>query len=275
MMHRVLALAWSFALIVAASDAHAADLQADTLDAFNQYVALTESRMDTELHGKGAFLWIDQLPESDRREAYRRLERGEFVISRLETRKAGREIDVPHGLIHHWIGTILIPGTSVDKVVTLMQGYERYQTLYAPNVRQSRTITRDGDHFTASLQLFMKKVISVVLNTDNDIRYTRLGSARAHVRSFTTKITELQNAGSSSEVELPAGRDSGFLWRFNNYCSLEERGEGTFVQCESISLSRGIPTGLGWIVGPFVTSIPRESLEFTLGHMRSALVAGR
>ena len=275
MMLRVLALSCSFALIVAAPDVNAADLQPGTLDAFNQYVTLTESRMDAELHGKSAFLWVDRLPESDRHEAYRRLQRGDFVISRLETRQAGREIDVPHGLIHHWIGTILIPGASVDRVVTLMQNYERYQTLYAPNVRQSRTIARDGDHFTVSLQLFMKKVISVVLNTDNDVRYMRLASTRAHVRSFTTRITELQDAGSSSEVELPAGRDSGFLWRFNNYCSLEERGEGTFVQCESISLSRGIPTGLGWIVGPFVTSIPRESLEFTLGHMRSALVAGR
>ena len=275
MMLRVLALSCSFALIVAAPDVNAADLQPGTLDAFNQYVTLTESRMDAELHGKSSFLWIDRLPESDRREAQRRLERGEFVISRLETRKDGRAIAVPNGLIHHWIGTILIPGASVDRVVTLMQNYERYQTLYAPNVRQSRTIARDGDHFTVSLQLFMKKVISVVLNTDNDVRYTRLASSRAHVRSFTTRITELQDAGSSSEVELPVGRDSGFLWRFNNYCSLEERGEGTFVQCESISLSRGIPTGLGWIVGPFVTSIPRESLEFTLGHMRSALLAGR
>jgi hypothetical protein len=271
----MLALSYSFALIAAAPDLQAADLRTDTLDAFNQYVTLTESRMDAELHGKSAFLWIDRLPESDRREAYRRLERGEFVISRLETRNAGREIAVPRGLIHHWIGTILIPGASVDRVVSLMQGYDRYPTLYAPNVRQSRTIARDGDHFTVSLQLFMKKVISVVLNTDNDVRYTRLASSRAHVRSFTTRITELQDAGTSREVELPAGRDSGFLWRFNNYCSLEQRGEGTFVQCESISLSRGIPTGLGWIVGPFVTSIPRESLEFTLGHMRSALVAGR
>jgi hypothetical protein len=274
-MIHAFALACSFALIVAASDVYAADLRTDTLDAFNQYVALTESRMDGELHGKSSFLWIDRLPDSEREETHRRLERGDFVISRLETRNAGREIDVPHGLIHHWIGTILIPGASVDRVVTLMQDYERYQTLYAPNVRQSRTIARDGDHFTVSLQLFMKKVISVVLNTDNDVRYVRLASTRAHVRSFTTRITELQGAGSNSEAELPAGRDSGFLWRFNNYCSLEERGEGTFVQCESISLSRGIPTGLGWIVGPFVTSIPRESLEFTLGHMRSALVAGR
>jgi len=57
-------------------------------------------------------------------------------------------------------------------------------------------------------------------------------------------------------------------------CSLEAREAGTYVQCESISLSRAIPTGLGWIVRPFVTGIPRESLEFTLGKMRTTLRTG-
>jgi hypothetical protein len=43
------------------------------------------------------------------------------------------------------------------------------------------------------------------------------------------------------------------------------------VQCESVSLSRDIPFGLGWVVGPFVSSIPRESLTFTLQTTRDAL----
>ena len=33
-----------------------------------------------------------------------------------------------------------------------------------------------------------------------------------------------------------------------------------------------IPAGLGWMVRPFVESIPRESLEFTLDAMRTAVV---
>jgi hypothetical protein len=37
-------------------------------------------------------------------------------------------------------------------------------------------------------------------------------------------------------------------------------------------LTRGIPTGFGWIVGPFVTSIPKESLTFTLETTRKQLV---
>jgi len=259
------------ALVAWSAPVRAADLRPDTLDAFNRYARVTESRMDGELHGKVAFLWVDRLPDADRLEAYARLKRGDTVVSRLVTRDAGREIDTPRGLIHHWVGTAFAPHATVDRTIALMQSYDRYQEIYAPNVRQSRTISREGDTFKVYMQLFMKKVISVVLNTEYDVRYTRISPARAHVRSYTTRIAEVQNPGTESQREAPVGQDSGFLWRFYNYCSLEERTEGTYIQCESLSLSRAIPAGLGWIVGPFVTSIPRESLEFTLGSLRSAL----
>jgi hypothetical protein len=261
--------------IAAAPAVSAAELRPETTAAFDRYVRVTEAQMESELLGTTPFLWIDQLPNAQREEAYRHLQRGEFVVSRLTTLDDGHAIDVPQGLIHHWMGAILIPGVSLDRVIGLMQGYDRYQDVYGPNVRRARIVSQRDGQFRVFLQLFMKKVISVVLNTDNDVRYTRLTPSRAHVRSYSTRINEVQNPGAAGEAELPAGRDSGFLWRFNNYCSLEERGEGTYVQCESLSLSRGIPPGLGWVVGPFVTSIPRESLEFTLGHMRAALVNAR
>jgi hypothetical protein len=57
------------------------------------------------------------------------------------------------------------------------------------------------------------------------------------------------------------------MWRLNTYWRVFERDGGTYVQCESISLSRDIPFGLGWIVGPFVTDVPKESLQFTLGRV--------
>ncbi len=73
---------------------------------------------------------------------------------------------------------------------------------------------------------------------------------------------------------MPVGRDGGFLWRINSYWRFDERDGGVYVQCESVSLSRGIPLGFGWLVGPFVTSIPRESLTFTLETTRKVLAAG-
>ena len=67
----------ALALSASSAPVEAAELRADTLAAFNRYVRVTESRMDGELQGKAAFLWVDRLPEAERREVYTRLKRGD------------------------------------------------------------------------------------------------------------------------------------------------------------------------------------------------------
>jgi hypothetical protein len=133
-------------------------------------------------------------------------------------------------------------------------------------------LSRGGDGFRVYLQLFQKQIISVVLNTESEVTYTRLSPKRMQVRSSSTRIAEVDHPGTSDEREKPVGRDSGFLWRFNNYCSLDESDDGVYVQCETLSLSRDVPTGLGWLIDPFVNAIPRDSLEFSLRALRSALL---
>ena len=64
----------------AAGDVYAADLRPDTTAAFDRYVRLTESRIDTEVGGQVPFLWIDRLPEGRRRDVEARLHRGEVVV---------------------------------------------------------------------------------------------------------------------------------------------------------------------------------------------------
>ena len=88
---------------------------------------------------------------------------------------------------------------------------------------------------------------------------------------MSTRLAEVDDAGLPSEREKPIGHDGGYLWRLNMYWRFLERDGGTYVQCESVLLTRRIPSGLGWIVRPFVTSLPRESLEFTLETTRRAL----
>ena len=272
LMAGLLAIAGS---IASAGVVAAADLQPNTVAAFDKYVRLTEGRMDGELRGDAPFLWIDRQTERQRGEADAKLRAGQIVVSRLETREAGSEIPIPDGLRHHWVGTVFIPGVPVEGVVALMQGYDRYQDVYPPNVRQSKLRAHYGDRFDVYLQLFMKKVVSVVLNTEYDVRYVPVAPGRMHVRSYATRIAEVENPDTPAPREKRVGHDSGFLWRFNNYCGIESRDGGAYVQCESISLSRDVPFALGWLIRPFVTGIPRESLEFTLTAMRTALVERR
>ena len=257
--------------LVPGAPVYAADLHANATTAFDRYARLTEARMDEEMTGTLPFLWIDQLPDDRRGQAQAKLRRGEIVVSRMHTRDGDSAVTFHDAMCHHWVGTVLVPGVRLDDVVTLMQSYERYQDVYSPAVRRSKTLSRDGGHFRVSLQLFMKKIVSVVLNTESDVQYIVVSPKQMQVRSASTRIAEIADADTPRQREQPVGHDSGFLWRFNNYCAIEERAEGTVVQCESISLSRDIPFGLGWLIGRFVTDVPRESLELTLGAIRKSV----
>ncbi|HXM45762.1 MAG TPA: hypothetical protein VN924_31285 [Bryobacteraceae bacterium] len=44
------------------------------------------------------------------------------------------------------------------------------------------------------------------------------------------------------------------------------------MECEAISLTRGIPAGLGRLIEPIVTTLPLESLANTLRETRAALL---
>lgn len=228
------------AALMAGGQIGAADLQPTTAAAFDRYVRLTEHRIDEELLGNVPFLWVDRLPEGERHEATAALRRGEIVVNRSETRDAGQHIEIPGGLCHHWVGTIFVPGARLDRAEVFMQAYDEYQRIYWPAVRRSRTVSREGDRFHVSLQLFMKRIVSVVLNTEYDVRYMHISPRRVHVRSISTKVAEVREPDTPDAHEEPVGHDSGFLWRFNNYCALEERDEGMYSanRCRSVGAFR-------------------------------------
>jgi len=251
------------ALPLLASAPAPAELKAHTLEAFQRYAAATEARFLADVSPPGPFLYVDRLTGKDHEEAFERLQRGEVFIERLQTRSENdAEIKVKDGLFHHWNGTVFIPGVSLDEVLLFV----------APQVEQSRVIDRSGDNFKVFYRFRKKKIITVVHNTDHEVRYFRQGADRAYSISEATRIQEVDNAGDDDEREKPVGDDSGFLWAINSYWKFLERDGGVYVECESISLTRGIPFFLSWMIKPFVNSVPRELLEFTLSKTREALV---
>jgi hypothetical protein len=255
---------------LASQPVDAADLNGKTVAAFDRYVRATEERLDSP---DAPFLWVDTLPAEDRKTRTASLRQGGLIIEPLTTRERGGEIEIPDGIVHHWLGVVFAPGVSLNSAVALLQDYNRHEVVYRPNIAASKLITRDGDRFKVALRFSMKKVITVVVNSEHDAQFTRHSPTRVSSRIHSTRIAEVENPGTPSERELPVGRDGGYLWRLNSYWRFEERDGGVYIQCESISLTRGIPYGLGWAVRPFVTSIPRETLAFTLETTRKALVA--
>jgi hypothetical protein len=155
----------------------------------------------------------------------------------------------------------------------MSQDYDHHQDIYQPEVLRSRLIHHEGNDYQIFYRLVKKKIITITLNTDHDVQYFPIDATHCRSRSVATRIAEVADAGQPDEHEKPIGQDGGYLWRLNSYWRFEEKDGGVYVESESISLTRDIPTGLGWMIKPFVTTIPRESLLMTLGSMRSAAEA--
>lgn len=263
-----------FILLLFAFPAAAEQLKPATVAAFDHYVSLTEQRMANEVNS-GGFLWVETLPSAQRSDCYAALRKGEVLTKQLQTLEDGRAIHVPDGLIHHWIGLVFIPGASLAGTMALLQDYDDQHEFYAPEVQRSRLIRRNGNDFHVYLRLRRKKVVTVVLDTEYDVHYAMPENDRAFARSYSTRIAEVENADEKNETEKPVGNDDGFLWRLNSYWRFWQRDGGTYVQLEAISLTRDIPAGLGWLIRPFVTSVPQESLRFTLTQTRANLLVHR
>jgi hypothetical protein len=254
-----------------ASDPPAANLKSATVTAFDEYVKLTQARNDAELQRGTNLLWIDSLPDNERAQAYEALKRGEVKMQKLETRENGEKIRCPGGMIHHWAGAAFIPGVKLQDALRVLQDYDHHAQYYAPDVARSKIESHDNEHFLVFLRFRRHKIITVVLNSRHDVRYFSDSETREHSRSSAVRIAEVENAGKSNEREKPPGEDGGYLWRMETWWRMEERDGGVYVQSEVVSLTRDIPAGLGWLIGPFVTSIPKETLTFTLEATRKAV----
>ena len=244
---------------------HLAAQQPKTLAAFDTYVSEAEARIGRERNS--TFLNLESLPSAQRGEVINRLRQGEVVIEK----RGNTPEQVPDGLIHDWLGVVFIPHVDIEQVIGLVRDYNRTAQYYSPDVMQSRLESEHGDDLHVFMRLRKHKVITVVLDTEYDVHYGRIDKAHQYSVSRSTRVTEVENPGEANEHVLPPGRDHGYMWRLNTYWAFEQAKDGVFVQCEAISLTRDIPAGLTWVVGPFVNDIPRESLQFTLSATRAAV----
>ena len=184
-----------------------------------------------------------------------RVRGGDVVVERL-TPDGGDAL--PGAVVHHWRGTVFVPGATAAEVERLMRGFDAYPRVFAPQVVSAKVMSSNGDHMQVAMRVRQQHVITVVMDTSYDVTFARLDVRDGYSLSRSTRVQEV------------GGEDHGFLWRQNTYWSWAERDGGVYLQMESVSLTRAVPRGLGWAVGPFVESVPRESVEFTLRAVSAA-----
>jgi hypothetical protein len=167
---------------------------------------------------------------------------------------------------------VFVPKAGVKEAVALMQDYNQHSKYFAPAIARSKLLERDGNRFRVALRFYVKKIITVTMDTENEAEFFHPAADRAHSRIRTTRVTEIADAGTPQEKAKPSGEENGFMWNLNTYWRFLERDGGTYIQCESLTLTRDVPFALAWIVRPIVTQMPRESLTFTMAKAREALV---
>lgn len=236
-------------------------LERETIAEFGILVSDFERVLDQRVEGERNFLWTDDVP--GRRAALRK---GDVLIEGMRDTPG-----ISGGMLHVWLGAIFIPDATAPEVLKVLQDYDRHQDWY-PEVTRSKLLGSDGGVFRGFLQLRKTKILTVVLDTEHEARYRQISEHRWVGRSYSTRIAEVEDPDGANSRELPVGEDRGFLWRMNAYWRLEEAEGGVFAESVSVSLSRGIPTGLGWLIRPFVTSMPRQSLEGVLRATRLAVM---
>jgi hypothetical protein len=251
--------------------AYATELKQPTAEAFQRYVQSTEARMQNELSDPQHFLYLDSLSEKQKHAIQEHLHKGQVVIEPMHTRENGKEIEVPDGLIHHWIAIGFIAGATREQVVTLAQAYDRHPQFYAPDVRRAQVLSHDNQHFSVYYRFYRHAIVTVEFNTEFSVDYFLPDSSRAYCFARAIRIAEVQNPGKDDEKELPVGNDHGYMWRLNLYTRYLEKDNGVYIQIEFLALSRHVPAIFAWLVNPYIRSIPREYLTNYVRATRKAV----
>jgi putative flippase GtrA len=238
-------------LLLLPGAAFAAGPSREAVLSWERYVTALEEARTTE-RARGAVTWAsDEDPDGAR--AIAALKRGEVVV----TRRALPRVAVQDATLEHWQGSLLLRGVSLEDVAHRLRHPERYPQ--PADVRTLQVTSRtDGGH-DLYLRLTRSMLVTATYDTWHRVRHaSRPG--RLESVSVASRIDEVDDAGTAAERRLTAAESRGFLWRMQSFWRFVVVPEGVVITCESVTLSRPVPLGLGLVARPVITRVARESM---------------
>lgn len=159
------------------------------------------------------------------------------------------------GQVYDWIGSIFIPGASLEKTVAMLRDYDHRAQYFSETVSSSKLLCHTGEnHFRYTMRLKEPAVIDV----ESDVTWERVDAHRWRCRSLSTQVHEV-------------GKDHRYLQRLYSYWRFAETGKGVYVEGETITLSGefgSLMRGLGSMMG----INPEKSLKHSLESMRETML---
>ena len=257
-------LTFAFMIGGSGSVAHAIELDASTVDAWRDYLRVTDARMQERANADQPFLWIDEAPDRAAR-----VRRGEVVVAPLVG--LGTE-DVPQGLIHDWIGAAFIPNVTIETLQSVVHDYDHYKQIYKPVVTDSKELACNPASQEFSM-IWQRRVLFVnfAVQSRYEAHDFSVGPHRGYSIVDATRVQQIEDYRHSSEHLLPPDTGSGFIWRLHSIVRYEERDGGVYLEIRAIALTRNIPPSLRWLVTPVVNHLSVNSLTTTLRQTRQAV----
>jgi hypothetical protein len=250
----------AFTLLLAGRSG-AATVTAGTLRAWDQAVHQAKAELALQESNSQGFLWIDRQPE--------RLEKAQHggILSIYSPHGGG--LAVPSGLVHHWIGTVFIPNVRLFDAVTVLQDYDSYAEIYQPGVIDSKLLGRTGEEFKYRLK-FVQKGFGVKAGLLGEFRstYFRLNRSTGYSVTEATDLVELQDAGGPAEQRLPMSAARGYVKRVFTIVRYRESQGGVYLEVDTLTLSRGVPVSIRWLIAPLVQRFSRQTMADTLERVR-------
>lgn len=235
-----------------AASAAAQSLPGPVESGWKAYLAAAESRLVRE---RG-------LP-IPRREG---VERGAIVVEQVTTPGPGGTLGVPDAAVHHWRGTVLVPGARLADILDRLER-EPPDTRQEDVVSSSILEARPG-WLRVAIRVRRSLIMSAVFDTEHEVHFARIDASHGASWSAATRIVEIADAGKPNERPKPETQDRDLLWRWNAYWRYEQLPQGVLVECESVTLSRTVPLLLRPVAGPLVSHVARESMDRTLAVFR-------
>jgi len=159
------------------------------------------------------------------------------------------------GQLYDWIGTVFIPGASLEKLVRMLQDYDHRATYFPETIASSKLLCRAENRFRYTMRLKEPAVIDV----ESDVVWDPVTDHRCHCRSYSLKTAEV-------------GKDHGYLRQLYSYWWFAEVDKGVSVQAETITLSDEFG-GMTRALGSMLMGInPEKSLRHSLNSMRESVL---
>ena len=163
---------------------------------------------------------------------------------------------LPGGQLYDWLGAIFISGTTLDRLIPMLQDYDHRAQNFPETISASKLACMSGsDHFQYSMR--MKE--PAVMDVTSDVVWERVDAQHWRCRSVSTHIAEV-------------GKDHGYLRRLNSYWQFTETGKGVQVDAETITLSDEFGSVTRMLGSALMGINPEKSFRHSLTAMRESVL---